>query len=125
MIEQTPEGGYAPSAASENAPESFGQQIPFTPAAPLAERPVYSPYGEIIQLDWTPPSFGGLVIPEKSQAKIGLPFFKVRVIAAGPDVKIAKAGTWVLLPQQVILHAKWDAETVFFTSENKILATVS
>lgn len=96
---------------------------------PLAELPhpavTYKPYGEIIQLDWTPQDrVGKLIIPEKSQAKIGLPFFKVKVLAAGKDCKLVKAGDWVLLPMQVILHAKWGGGTAYFTSENKVLAVV-
>lgn len=92
---------------------------------PDAPKPTYKPYGEIIQLDWTPQeNIGGIVIPKQSQAKMGLPFFKVKVLAAGPDVKLAKAGTWVLLPQQVILHAKWADDTAYFSSESKILGVV-
>ena len=100
--------------------------VPFTLHTNLsATKPTYKCYGEILQLDWTPQdNIGGIHIPKASQAKIGLPFFKVKVLAAGPDCKLAKKGDWVLLPQQVILHAKWDSDLAFFTSENKILAVV-
>lgn len=101
------------------------QQIPFTPLGELPHPPVaYQPYGEIIQVDWTPPTFGKLIIPEKSQAKLGLPFFKIKVLAAGPACKQVKAGDWVLLPQQVLLKADWGGGLAWFTSENKILAIV-
>lgn len=119
MIQPDENAGGTPAA--ENV-----IQVPFdAPASLKASRATYRPYGEIIQLDWTPQEqIGGIVIPKASQAKLGLPFFKVKVLAAGPDVKIAKAGTWVLLPQQVILHAKWDGGIAYFSSESKILAVV-
>jgi hypothetical protein len=114
MIDQNQDGG--------SATESHLTEIPFTP---LSGEFTYKPYGEIIQLDWTPQTkAGNIIIPDKAQAKIGLPFFRVKVLAAGPDVKIAKAGTFVLLPQQVILHAKWDGGIAYFSSESKILAVV-
>ncbi len=108
-------------------PEMHESVVPFTMQTGLkADKPSYKPYGEIIQLDWTPKeNIGGIEIPKHLQAKMGLPFFKVLVIAAGDGCKQVKAGDYVLMPQQVILHAKWDAETVYFSSESKILAVVS
>ncbi len=101
--------------------------VPFTLHTNLsATKPTYKPYGEIIQLDWTPQeNIGGIVIPQKSQAKMGLPFFKVKVLAVGPECKMVKVGDHVIIPQQVILHAKWDGDLAFFTSENKIVAVVA
>lgn len=108
MIDEINEGGHL-------------QEIPFQKSG---DAPKYRCYGEIIQLDWTPPTFGNLVIPEKSQAKMGLPFFKIKVIAAGPDCKLVKVGDHVLMPQQVILKAQWDGGLAYFSSESKILGIV-
>lgn len=114
------------NAGGDTAPEMHESTVPFTLHTNLnATKPVYKPYGEILQLDWTPQEqIGGIVIPKQSQAKMGLPFFRVKVLAAGPDCKMVKVGDYVIIPQQVILHAKWDGDLAFFTSENKIVAVV-
>jgi co-chaperonin GroES (HSP10) len=87
-------------------------------------RPTYKPYGHIIQLDWSPEEVsGGIHIPKSAQ-RPNLPFYRVQVLAVGPDVKLVKQGDWVLLPSQVILTAKWDGHTAYFSSEDKILGVV-
>lgn len=82
------------------------------------------PWGHILQLDWEPQMIqGGIIIPENAKSS-KLPFYKVQVLAVGPDVKHVKVGDFVILPSQVILTAKWDKNVAHYCSEDKILAVV-
>lgn len=117
-----------PNSPEESAPVHM-TEIPFAGVANLGapQGPKYRPFGHIMRLDWEPQTMvGGLHLPQKMKT---LPFYRVRVLDVGPDVKMVKAGDWVIMPSQVILTAKWDDEsgrphTAYFSSEDKILAVV-
>lgn len=94
------------------------------PGLATKPQPTYKPYGHIIQLDWEVPTMaGGLHLPDSAKQK-HLPFYRVPVLEVGPECKMVKKGDHVIIPSQVILTAKWDGYTAYFSSEDKILAVV-
>ena len=83
----------------------------------------YRPYGHILQLDWKPQTMiGGIHLPQNMKK---MPFYRVRVIACGPECKLVKPEDHVLIPAQMIQEATWDGNSAYFTGENQILAVVS
>ena len=96
--------------------------------APIAKKKAdgaewkYRPYGHILQLDWQKQTMiGGLHLPQNMKK---LPFYRVRVIACGPECKLVKPEDHVLIPAQMIQEATWDGNSAYFTGENQILAVV-
>lgn len=117
MIDQTPEGGV---------------EIPWPGIAPASTggafmpSPIIKPYGDFIQLDYQKPTMaGGLHLPSSAKTP---ELITVTVLAAGPDVKMAKPGTKVIILTQAFMGgangSTLEGKKVYFTKESHIVGVL-
>lgn len=86
-------------------------------------KPTYKPYGNVLILDYQPPSKVGTIhLP--NDAKPLFDFVTCKVTAAGPGAELAKVGDTILLASKAIMGVKHDGHEVWVTQENTILAVV-
>jgi len=91
---------------------------------PFSQNPfTYLPYGETLFLVYKPVEQVGLIHLPKG-AKQPLPFVVCKVLKAGPDVKMAKEGTRVLISVSAIMTFQHDGVVGYVTAEKTILAVV-
>lgn len=103
-----------------------GVEIPFEAPASLAPLPVIRPYGDFIQLDYQKPTMaGGLHLPSSAKTP---ELITVAVLAAGPDVKMAKPGTKVIILTQAFMGgangSTIDGRKIYFSKESHIVGII-
>ena len=106
----------------DNPNSEGGVEIPFE--APVGLLPLLiKPYGDFLQVDYKKPTMAGNIhLPGTMKAP---ELISVPVLAAGPDCKLAKVGSHVVLMSNAILGAEKGAllngRKIFFTRENNIV----
>ena len=85
--------------------------------------PVYKPYGNVLILDYVPPTnVGQIHLP--TGAKPLFDFVTCKVTAAGPGAELVKVGDTILLASKAIMGVKHDGHEIWVTQENTILAVI-